>query len=686
MIMTQVLENCFPSKKFNTVNFEYLYVVLKEITNRLEIKNLDIPNNFDRKDVDVSDNSTETDKDHELSNQDYEKEPPSYYDRFQSMENFIVSLKTGWLNKDQVIDQKKIQDDLSVSDLWQKVQIQSKVDMNTEAINKLVGYFDNISKENQNRKNESLKIESLLEALSTKVDGMSNKISNLVEQTSILDKLKNMIEANQEYMVCLKLCFFLIITIFPSTLEYKKTYYNREKTVAKTIPVFDESTLDKYLQSKDLEEINTSLQNLQVTIDANTDKIDDALKNDKSKVFDALKQELEDVKLVSERLNRKLMELAENIYERLNEKSEKQVQQVVKFEKQGATLNPDSINNLTNELGKIENLKNNIDGKFTDFEELIFELSDKIDNIKNAFLNVQNKHIGIYNLIEDIKVLCRSMEENKVDKDYVATAVDPKADKHMLSSKVEQDLFVKEFELMNENINNILTKFKDESKKTELEMDKLGDEVNYKVNKSQFLPLKLEIEKKLKSILRKLRLLEMKEHDENHEAAAFRSKTPYNCISCDKVVEISIGNAAPSIPVLSSFPTNTSTKMYTSFEIDQIRQYAKFGQDAFPEMTTLRNCGGIHTLTFPTKRITKLINSKIHNYINKYSDLANKNTQNIRGINGNIYRAGIYDYLPDIDKHQNSPKLQKPQTANSKKDVTMESPRCKTPYGNNCQY
>ena len=125
----------------------------------------------------------------------------------------------------------------------------------------------------------------------------------------------------------------------------------------------------------------------------------------------------------------------------------------------------------------------------------------------------------------------------------------------------------------------------------------------------------------------------------------FRNKTEkVHCISCDRPLEVQPGGTGPNMPKIQGLPGQKSSKPYTTFELEHIRQHQKMNIAKKPPVigadlgyqaqklknevaamtgvvdpielpTSQRYCGGSHTIMHPFRRSFKTTGSHLNQYV-----------------------------------------------------------------------
>ncbi|GFS01256.1 glutamine-rich protein 2 [Elysia marginata] len=161
-------------------------------------------------------------------------------------------------------------------------------------------------------------------------------------------------------------------------------------------------------------------------------------------------------------------------------------------------------------------------------------------------------------------------------------------------------------------IRDILDKLNGQDGDWKSALAKAMEELDGKLDRREMNNLKEWLEKQLKALNNKIKSMGPG-FSLDEEAAGMKKQLiqHFNCLSCDKPLDVMPHPPIASIPANYGMPKSRSPRPYTTFELDQIRQHAR-SLGVNPEMVdyyaTIRQCGGSHTLTHPQKRITRLNN------------------------------------------------------------------------------
>ncbi|KAE8576989.1 hypothetical protein XENTR_v10004393 [Xenopus tropicalis] len=265
------------------------------------------------------------------------------------------------------------------------------------------------------------------------------------------------------------------------------------------------------------------------------------------------------------------------------------------------------------------------------------------------------KHIDV--LYEKLDKL----EEKKADKEHLELEIDVKADKQALDGKVSRAQFDATAEQLNSIVHELLGRVSGQEQDWQKVLEKLNMEMQNKLDRMELDPFKKKLEERWKSIRRQLQ--ERSPQYEADEAAGIRKQliSHFHCLSCDRPLDISMpGPPILTIPNVPGLPVHRSTRPQSVYELEQIRQH--FCSDRAQEladyscMSSMRNCGGSHTLTYSHRRFPKLQNITPRNsseegsaaFAQKVGGDIKCEEIDILGLDGHIYRGRMDSRLPAI--------------------------------------
>ncbi|XP_066560897.1 uncharacterized protein C16orf96 [Amia ocellicauda] len=270
---------------------------------------------------------------------------------------------------------------------------------------------------------------------------------------------------------------------------------------------------------------------------------------------------------------------------------------------------------------------------------------EKLSSTANHLLEEQSqkqKHIDhLYKSMDEL-------EEKKADKDRVEMDIDVKADKRALDSKVSRLQFDTTTEQLNSMFQELLNKISGQEQDWQKVIEKISSEMECKLNRMELDPLKQQLESRWKAIRKQLQEQPTPQYKVD-DAAGIRKQlvARFHCISCDRAVDMAApGSYMVSVPSLPGFPSHKSSRPYTVYELDQVRQNSRSEQISEVSdcdyLAVSRSCGGSHTLTYPHRRGTRLqqVAQTIQAEEEAQPPLSSQFEEiDILGLDGRIYRG-----------------------------------------------
>ncbi|XP_036195240.1 glutamine-rich protein 2 isoform X1 [Myotis myotis] len=223
-----------------------------------------------------------------------------------------------------------------------------------------------------------------------------------------------------------------------------------------------------------------------------------------------------------------------------------------------------------------------------------------LGHVQSAILQVQGDceklNLITGNLIEDhrqkqrdIDVLYQGLEKlekEKVNRGHLEMEIEVKADKSALEAKVSRMQFDATTEQLNHMMQELVAKMSGQERDWQKMLDRLLTEMDSKLDRLELDPVKQLLEDRWKSLRQQLK--ERSPLYQADEAAGMRRQllAHFHCLSCDRPLETAVtGQVLPTTPVGPSLPGHRSTRPYTVFELEQVRQQSrnlKLGNLAFP--------------------------------------------------------------------------------------------------------
>ncbi|UJR21321.1 hypothetical protein I4U23_024412 [Adineta vaga] len=297
----------------------------------------------------------------------------------------------------------------------------------------------------------------------------------------------------------------------------------------------------------------------------------------------------------------------------------------------------------------------------SDFRTALKRLREDLDRLKQQIQDLITKgHLSADDL-DTLKKLVQQLDQTKADKININNELDKKVDRKDLDNRVLKKDFNAACNDLSQNINDCLQKFHVHDDIQKKDSQKINHDLNEKLDRTELDALRDYMDKQMKK-LKKLAKEQQQQTQQQHvhvmsedEAAGLRKQLiRFHCISCDRPIDVQPHPQQPSLPVNQGMRPIQSPRPYTTYELDQIRQFQKsqqFSNDissgAADVYATMRQCGGSHTTTLPFKRQIRTQPSVPE------ETLLARNEVDIKGHDGVIYKGRItVDKLPSVDLHK----------------------------------
>ncbi|XP_039715806.1 glutamine-rich protein 2-like [Pteropus medius] len=158
----------------------------------------------------------------------------------------------------------------------------------------------------------------------------------------------------------------------------------------------------------------------------------------------------------------------------------------------------------------------------------------------------------------------------------LAGASGKKADKSALAAKVSRVQFDATTEQLNHMMQELVAKMSGQEQDWQKILDRLLTEMDNKLDRLELDPVKHVLEDRWKSLRQQLK--ERPPLYQADEAAAMRRQllAHFHCLSCDRPLETPVtGQILPVTPVGPCLPGHRSSRPYTIFELEQVRQQSR---------------------------------------------------------------------------------------------------------------
>uniref|UniRef100_A0A3B5QKI2 DUF4795 domain-containing protein n=1 Tax=Xiphophorus maculatus TaxID=8083 RepID=A0A3B5QKI2_XIPMA len=203
-----------------------------------------------------------------------------------------------------------------------------------------------------------------------------------------------------------------------------------------------------------------------------------------------------------------------------------------------------------------------------DVQRAIQELQAECERLQEATRSLHEDNQQKQGHIEELYKTAEELQVKKADKLMVESEI--KADKLALDSKVSRLQFDAATEQLTSMFHELLNKMTGQEHDWHQLVDKLSTDMECKLNRMELDSVKLQLEERWRSILKKLQTQSAPLED---DAAGIRKKLleRFQCLSCDRVImKQTPGPIVQTLPMFPPFPAPKSARPWT---MDQIRQH-----------------------------------------------------------------------------------------------------------------
>jgi len=713
MILTEVLGLAIGSgDDVGSLNLKHLKAVLGTILEKMEINEADVPDSqYEGDNTPIDSYPDGQDKTQNgqsgTSGQDGASatQLKELQDKLDALEQTLDQMNRPASPNTAIEDAKEGGDGIKKD--WEVTKLKKRVDANEEGIERLNNLLDSLAKQikkledNHNnmgdrleseQKEQDANLEQLRrtqEALQNNLDALNDQLANnnaedtLKELENKLADLKDQTDANKSELEdnCVKW------DDLDKTFNEDVLNPDNEKSLVdkrEKYPKYFEGlqTLSDYQKKLDdaldeLKQTNEELGNVKNKTDKRTNDSDETAKD-----LDATNENLERAEQATNQNKGAIDDLETKLAEMLERNKQ--------LEKDLAKYKSDTDRELAAQRQVIESAVDVPKGNSIDqdtIERLQDQLSgteDELAKLRNLIEQLNKEGADKNKELEQLQQLLEQLQEQAAMRDFVLANLDEKANKSDFEGLLSRDDLDETAQAIIAQLQDLIAKQASTEAELANRIAHLDDNVAQRTKDDEFNPFRDEIEKRLRSLRKKIENAKKEDLDSLTTAAGaagFR-KQLFNCISCDKPLHMRTGEPVLNLPQPSSFPARISLRPNMTYEADHVRQLTKSHGELGPLRREHSNLSNYSSLVVEKEleRRRKMREAKMRQETNPYNFNSGKiprqaggniNPQkaaeayfnakereeaqfleaNLEGTDGLLYKGRVQK-LPDIQSHR----------------------------------
>ncbi|XP_019882303.2 uveal autoantigen with coiled-coil domains and ankyrin repeats [Camponotus floridanus] len=558
----------------------------------------------------------------------------------------------------EIVERLKGRNGDPIADIWQFININKRLDASEQGIEKLTTMVQDVIKGDI-----GVFTTADMSLINTRLDELEEKVAKMEQKLTSLQTIANIVfedaSPTTDYVavkpiIAAEAAETTAAAAAAAAAEIavdEDTVPSPEKEeTAEEIPKPVHETVEKLATQLTARKIRQDVATLKV----NVVEMQRELQDLNEKIAQVAKDK-EKIVEVSDAANlEQCLEAVKNVETTHNKVMNDIIERVITLEKETENLS-EKVNVLQamDKTGDINELVTKIQGIEADVERI----GETIDRL---FDDKEEKEIHIKTLLEQIELL----KTVKADKEDLEDALADKADTQAVNRKVSHDQFDAACDDLSRGLEEAIDKLTKQESIWQQALDEVQNEIAGKVDKIEMTPLKDFMNKKLKSLQEKLKI--MAEARREIEAAGTKKLLrDVQCISCDKDVvmkteEVGRFRAEP-------LPCTISMKPYLTYQLDQVRKQQRklpHSRNMIQFETAMREeikkikpkeemlaksprdhlcnryCGGSHTIVTPQQKVMR-----VEHFLTQWGPQTIQLTDGlIKGKDGKMYRSRL---LPD---------------------------------------
>ncbi|CAH8860634.1 unnamed protein product [Trichobilharzia szidati] len=296
-------------------------------------------------------------------------------------------------------------------------------------------------------------------------------------------------------------------------------------------------------------------------------------------------------------------------------------------------------------------------------------LQEQINQLNNTLSNVQSQFKKVYETVEDVKQFADDLETRKADASYVDMQLEKKANCDDMKNFLSRSEFQSTNQTLKELIEDLFGKLTAAENELKSLLNDLQEAMENKMDRDEIDQLREWLEKRFKSLNKRFNSLNndslLPPGQVTDDAAGLRRSLMqhFHCISCDRPLEVALSQEHLTNFSTDNrgFPVNKSIRPYTTFDLESLRHhiqsratnksfyinppYRRSNCNYYDVYGTPRQCGGTYTTVPSSKLKARATTCKSSfrendgNTTKSSIQYTYRETLDLQGMDGHIYRG-----------------------------------------------
>ncbi|ODM91678.1 Glutamine-rich protein 2 [Orchesella cincta] len=196
---------------------------------------------------------------------------------------------------------------------------------------------------------------------------------------------------------------------------------------------------------------------------------------------------------------------------------------------------------------------------------------EDIQTLYNNLANVISECTELKDRIDQLADTARIMEAGMVTKQMLLDALSDKADKGLINTKVSYDEFGNTVDELHTQLHNLMVEGYQRNENWKKVTSELAEELAEKLDKVELAPIRAFFKSHLKALEDKVKNLSDLIDEPDPAGTRKRLLRDYNCISCDRMVNITGVTNGPTLPTVGPIKAGHPTASRRALDLHRMR-------------------------------------------------------------------------------------------------------------------